>query len=285
MRTRIPSVGIILAVLAAGCDVKVNDKGEVDLEIVEGRAGDVVTRTYTLPKDGQLEVFNGLGPLEAFPAAGNDVEVIVTREIRARSDEAAQQILKDLQLEEDVTPTMVKVQSRRTEGMRGFRQNVRLDYRVNVPAGLNVSLKSENGVMRLENIRGRITASATNGAINGRGLTGPLEASIVNGSLMVDLASVSGDVKLSSVNGAIRLFLPADANATLEARAVNGGIVVQDGLTLKTTVSERLHVSGTLNNGGPKIDLQSTNGPIRLAAASANRPDELRPELRERDGP
>jgi hypothetical protein len=285
MRTRILPLGVVLAMAAAGCDVKVNDKGEVDLEIVEGRASDVLTKTYTLPKDGQLEVFNALGSLEAFPATGSQVEVIVTREVRARSDEAAQQLLAGLQLEEEVTPNTVKVQSRRTEGTRGFRQNVRLEYRVNLPPGLNVSLKSENGVMRLENIRGRITASATNGAINGRGLAGPLEASIVNGSLMVNLASVTGDIRLSSVNGAIRLFLPADANATIDARAVNGGVVVQDDVPLKTTVSERLHVSGTLNKGGPKIDLQSTNGPIRISAAGADRPSEISPELRERDAP
>jgi hypothetical protein len=285
MRTRILPLGVALAVLAAGCDIKVDEKGEVDLEIVEGRASDVLTKTYTLPQDGQLEIFNGLGPLEAFPATGKDVEVIVTREVRARSDEAAQEVLKGLQLEEEVTPNSVKVQSRRTEAMRGFRQNVRLEYRVNLPPGLNVSLKSENGQMRLENIRGRITASATNGAITGRGLAGPLEASIVNGSLMINLASVTGDVKLSSVNGAIRLFLPAGANATIDARAVNGGVVVQDDVPLKKTVSERLHVSGTLNNGGPKIDLQSTNGPVRIAAAGADQPAEIGPELRERNAP
>src|SRR5688572_6951575 len=105
MRTRILPLGVVLAMLGAGCDIKVDEKGEVNVDLVEGRASDVLTKTYTLPADGQVEIFNGLGSLDAFPATGKDVEVIVTREVRARSDEAAQEVLKGLQLEEEITPT------------------------------------------------------------------------------------------------------------------------------------------------------------------------------------
>jgi hypothetical protein len=270
---------------AAGCDIKVSDKGEVNVDLVEGRASDEWTRTYKLPKDGQVEIFNGVGPLEAFPATGNDVEIIIRREVRARSDEAAAQVLKELQVEEDVTPARVKVESRRSDQMRGFRQNVRLEYRVNLPPGLNVSLKSENGMMRLENIQGRITASATNGGIAGRGLSGPLEATIVNGGINIDLAAVSGNITLSSVNGAIRLFVPADINATLEATAVNGGVNVDERLVYKATERGRTRVVGQFNAGGPKITLNSTNGPIRVGPTGPEPPAEMRGELRERRSP
>jgi hypothetical protein len=284
MRTRILPVGVILAMFAPACDVKVSEKGDVSVDLVEGRASDEWTRTYTLPKDGQVEIFNAVGSIEAFPATGNDVEVVVRREIKARSDDAAQQILKELRIDEEVTPAKVKLESRRNDQMRGFGRNVRLEYRVNVPPGLNVSLKAENGIIRLDNIQGRISASATNGAITGRGLSGPLEATIVNGGINIDLTAVTGDIKMSAVNGGIRLFIPTDANATLEARAVNGGINIQEGFPLNATERERLHVSGTINKGGPKIDLQSTNGPIRIGPTGPNQPAEMQ-QMRERRGP
>jgi hypothetical protein len=277
---RILPLGVLLAVLASACDLKVGEKGDVSVDLVEGRASDEWRRTYTLPTDGRLEIFNGVGSIEAFPATGGDVEVIVQREVKARSDEAAAQALNDLRIEEEVTPAVVRISSRRGEGMRGFGRS--LEYRVNLPPGLNVSLSSENGVVRIENVQGTLALSATNGGINGRGLTGPLEARVVNGGISVDLTSVTGDIRMTSVNGGIRLFVAPDANATFDARSVNGGIVIQDGLPVTTTERERLHVSGTINAGGPTIELQSTNGPIRLGPLGADSSAETPPRGRGR---
>jgi len=285
MRMRILPVGVILALLASGCDVKVGEKGDLSVDLVEGRASDEWVRSYTLPKDGQLEIANSVGSIAVFPSAGPDAEVRIQRDVRARSDEAAAQVLKGLRIEEEVSATRVKVESRRTEQMRGFRQNVRLEYRVNVPAGLNLSFTSENGSVRMENVQGRIVASATNGMVTGRRLSGAIEVTMVNGGIQLDVAAVTGDIKLSAVNGGIRLFMPKDANATLEATAVNGGITIQEGLPLKTTTRDRLRVSGTINAGGPKIELQVTNGPIRLGPTGPAEPAEMEQQLRERRGP
>ena len=286
MRTRILPLAAILALLASGCDVKVGEKGDLSVDLVEGRASDEWVRSYQLPKDGQLEIANAVGPISVFPSAGPDVEVRIQRDVRARSDEAAAEVLKGLRIEEEVAPTRVKVESRRTPDMRGFRQNVRLEYRVSVPAGLLLSFKAENGFVRMENVQGRISATATNGMITGRGLSGPFEANMVNGGIQLEFAAVTGDVKLSAVNGGIRLSIPPAANATLEAVAVNGGIVIQDGVPFKATRQERLFASGTINAGGPKIDLNVTNGPIRItAAAGPSQPAQIDPQLRERRGP
>src|SRR5688500_306610 len=157
MKTRILPL-VVFAMLGSGCDIKVSEKGELDVDLVEGRASDEWKRTYKLPKDGRIEIFNGVGSIEAFPAAGSDVEVIVQREVRARSDEAAKQALADLRIEEEVTPAVGKSASRRQEGMRGFRRS--LEYRVNIPPGLDVSLSSENGVVRIENVPGKLSMSA-----------------------------------------------------------------------------------------------------------------------------
>jgi len=267
MRTRLRSFALpiglsALAIAAAACDVKVNEKGGVSLDIVEGKAEDEWMRTYALPQDGQLDIVNGVGSIEVFPAAGADVEVRVHREVHARSDEAAQAQLKELQIQEDVTPNRVRIEASRTGGIGGFRQGIRLEYRVSIPEGLRVSLKTENGSVRLTDVAGRFTAGSTNGNVIGSGVTGSIEATTVNGMIQMDLASVTGDVTMSTVNGGIRFNVPPDVNATLDARTVNGGVRIADELQFKATQRERLHVSGEINAGGPRIDLQATNGPV-----------------------
>jgi hypothetical protein len=264
-----------LALLAAACDVRVDEKG-VSLDIVEGKATDEWSRTYTLQKNGQLEIVNASGTIEAFPATGSQVEVRIQREAKSKSDDAAQAILKGLRVVEEVAPDRVKVDARQEGQQRGFLERVRMNFRVNVPPGLRVSFRTENGNVVLENVQGDISASATNGNVNGRGLEGPLQVSSVNGTIQMELSSVAGDVHLSTVNGRIRLTIPVGANATLEASAVNGGVAIDDALGLKESDRDMRHVSGQFNAGGPRLELQTTNGPIRVSApGEAERPDRV----------
>jgi hypothetical protein len=215
------------------------------------------------------------GSISASPATGAQVEVLARREVKTQSQEASRELLQKVQMVEEVAPNRVKVHARadweQTFGNLGRRSQVNIEYRLSVPAGLKVSLVTQNGAVRLENVQGSIVASSTNGGVFGRGLSGSLNASTVNGGVQIDLASVTGDVQLVTVNGAIRLELPLDVDATLDARAVNGTVTVDDQLPIETTERARLHVAGRINDGGPKISVQTTNGGVRVMARGGRR--------------
>jgi DUF4097 and DUF4098 domain-containing protein YvlB len=49
-------------------------------------------------------------------------------------------------------------------------------YEVEVPAGLTVTVKTMNGIVRLDDVNGQITAGTTNGNLTGRAVTGPCRA-------------------------------------------------------------------------------------------------------------
>ena len=281
MALRCSSALLLAAVLLSACDVRVGEHG-VSLDIVEGKATEEWTRSYSLRAGGELEIVNGNGPIEVFPAAGTQVEVRATREARARTDEAARQALDQHTIKESVTPERVALE---TVGAKdGFRQRVNVTYRINVPAGLHVSLRSQNGGARLENVDGRFLVASTNGQITGRGISGSIDASTVNGGITMELTSVTHDVRIVTVNGAIRLDLSPDVNATLEASAINGGVVVRDGVALESTERDRQRVAGRINKGGPKIVAQTTNGGVVIRATTGNRrePDAVSQELRAR---
>lgn len=251
--------------LAAGCDVHVGENG-VSVDVASGKATDEWTRSYTVTSGGAVEVVNVNGPIVVEAATGAQVEIRATRVARAKSDEEAQELLKKLEIKEEVAPGRVVVRTVTGTGMSFGRRSVNVEYRLRVPAGLQVSVKTENGGIGLYDVNGTISATTTNGGVRGTSVSGSVSAHIVNGGIVMDIARVTGPIELESVNGGIRLDLPADLNADLDAHAVNGGVSTANELKVEASDRSRTRVAGKLNRGGPRISVSTVNGGIRLRA-------------------
>src|SRR5215204_1562675 len=259
---------LVVCLLSAGiaCDIKVSKEGDVSVDVASGKASDEWRRTYSMPQGGRLEVINVNGIIEVSPASGSQVEVVARREVRTRTEENANARLAKAEMIEDVGPDHVRIEAKPTDQGVSFGPHgrVSIQYRVSVPAGLTTSFRTENGVIRLENIEGRITVASTNGPIIGRGLSGSVDASTVNGGIEIGLTAVDGDSKIVTVNGPATVILPPEIDAELEATAVNGGVTTQDGLPLTASDRTSKRVTGRLNKGGPRITVQTTNGGVRV---------------------
>src|SRR5262245_15668165 len=252
---------LILAIVGGGCDITVGDGG-VSVGVAAGKATDEWTRTYTVAAGGRLEIQNQNGLIEASPAAGNEVEVRAERIVKASSDEAAQELLKSLELREEISPGKVQI----VTAMPGRLGNHEVRYHVRVPKGLAVQFDNVNGAVKLEDLAAPVTASTTNGGVVGRGLSSAVKAKTTNGGLQIEMTSVGGDVELETVNGGIRLQLPPGARANLEASVTNGRVSLSD-LPFQGEQS-RHRMSGTLNGGGPRVVAGTVNGGIRISAGS-----------------
>jgi hypothetical protein len=264
---------------AVACDVKVRDDG-VSLGIASGRASDVWVRTYSLPAEGRLEVVSSNGPIEVTASAGPDIEVRVEREARARSDEAARELLRTATMVEEVTGTTVRVEAREggespessgAERRRG-RPQVSLRYAVHLPPGLTASFETGNGQVILDEVSGRLTVATTNGGIAGSLRSGGIHASGINGRVQLDLASVTAPSEITILNGNVRLRLPASAKAELVATAVNGRVTLDDAFALSGPSGAagsppgQGRVAGTINGGGPTVSVHATNGSVQISA-------------------
>jgi len=272
MRKRlIPAVACLPLLALAACDVKVGDGG-MSFDVTHGRANDEWTRTYTIQKGGRLEIAAAGGPVYV-TSGGPEVQVKILRQGQAASDEAAQQVLKEETIAEDVTPERVRVETKRPGSNTGAfaRRRVSTEWHVSIPAGLHVSVKGENADVTLTGVQGTFTLENTNGGFRGAGVSGSLIATTVNGMIDVDFDAITGDVTATTVNGPVRIGLPESANVTLEATTVNGGVNVDDALRFTPTLSERLKVRGQVNEGGPKVVLQTTNGPVRIGVTGQRR--------------
>ena len=289
---RLLFAALAVAVLLPGCDIKV-DGDNVSVGVSRGKASDDWVRSYTLPKGARFEVANENGEILVKGTQGTEVKVTAHREVTARSDEEAQDRLKNLKMREDVSADRVFIEALTSGSMKdvGFVRGVGIRWDIEVPDGLTVSVKTMNGTVRLNDVNGRITAATTNGNVSGNAITGAVQGSSVNGSVSINLDEVKGDVQLSTVNGAVRLELPPTADAELHATTVNGGVSVDDKLAFADVLNNRSNFGaptsfrGRLNKGGPRVTLQTTNGPVRVSVrGSRDEGDQDVSEIRGRRG-
>lgn len=247
-------------VAASGCDLALADYKQK--ETAEWR------RTYELQPGGRLEISNINGKIDVQPSTGNTVEVIAQKTAKGGSAEAAKQALERIEIVETASPSSVRIETRIQRSAGGIfgGGSQQVQYLVKVPANAEAKFATVNGGIELTGLKGRVKAETTNGGIKGHDLSGPIEASTTNGGVEVDLASLAeSGVKLGCTNGGIELRLPSDSKATITARVTNGGIDTSGLQVEKSSGSGKRRLDGRLNGGGARIDIEGTNGGIRIS--------------------
>jgi DUF4097 and DUF4098 domain-containing protein YvlB len=258
----------------SGCDIQA-ENGKFDIDFASGKAQDTWSRTYKVPATGRFELINVNGKITAESADGTEVVIEGRRTVKARSDEAAKDLLAKLEIREEVGESTVRVESRppRLSGFSGHE----IEWTVKVPKGLTVDLRTVNGGVRLNGLSGEIHAKTTNGGVKGIGIVPSLiEASAVNGGVEFELASPldsTDSVELETVNGGVELALPSESKANIAARCVNGGVHVESldiaAEEQRNDFERKRRLNGTMNGGGAKVNLSTTNGGVRLSRAGS----------------
>jgi hypothetical protein len=109
--------------------------------------------------------------------------------------------------------------------------------------------------------RSSLDISTANGAIRISGVTGALQLTTSNGAIVVQNAGGS-EIHAHTSNGAIEIGIPATLNANLSARTSNGRI--RSDVDVTTNHVGANFLEGKIGNGGPAIDLRTSNGSIWL---------------------
>jgi len=147
----------------------------------------------------------------------------------------------------------------------GRRSGWSVSYDVYVPRQSDLDLRTHNGGIRVEGVRGRIDVEALNGGVSMRDVQGELRGGTTNGGVMLELDGdrwIGEGVDLETTNGGVTVVIPERYNARLETGTVNGGLNVDFPITVQGIVGRRL--STTLGSGGPLIRVRTTNGGVTL---------------------
>ena len=147
-----------------------------------------------------------------------------------------------------------------------------------------LNAETSNGPVELQDIDGAADVHTSNGHIRAEGIRGSLDATTSNSSIHATLEKVDGSVRAQSSNGAIDLTLPPSTQSAVRAHTSNSGITLHlpgevnarlSAATSNSSIStdfemrmrgeiSKHHIEGTLGNGGPLIDLSTSNGSIRI---------------------
>ena len=147
-----------------------------------------------------------------------------------------------------------------------------------------LNAETSNGPVELQDIDGAVEIRTSNGHIRADGIRGALDATTSNSSIHAMLDKVDGSVRVQSSNGGIDLTLPPNAQSAVRAHTSNNGITLHlpgdvnarlsagtSNASISTDFEMRMrgeiskhHIEGTIGNGGPLIDLGTSNGQIRV---------------------
>ncbi len=230
-------------------------------------------QVFHFPQGGQVDLSNINGKISAESWDVDSVEVYAMIKVKARNREDVEAFMKKVKIVIDNQTNRLMIEpdypKRRGGGLLdwifGRRVEVSIEFSIKVPSRTNLSLKSVNGEVDVDNVKGKCRLRTTNGKIKAEGIEGSVNAYTVNGRIGVQLAKVDqeSDMSFRTVNGAIELYLPEAARADIEASCVNGGISTDFPLEVTGKFNSK-RLRGTLNGGGGLINLRAVNGGIHI---------------------
>jgi hypothetical protein len=151
----------------------------------------------------------------------------------------------------------------------------------------NATLNTSNGGVEVRGVDGHMAFQTSNGSVHAEDVRGGLRATTSNGGIHVHLRGSQGSepLQVSTSNGSVDLELDTPHTSELVASTSNGGITVRlpagtnAAVSAYTSGHDRIHtdfdvtvhgqlvrsrLDGTIGSGGPRIDLRTSNGNIRL---------------------
>lgn len=288
---QILALGLFLAATAVGAGAGRSEAAEVRR---------VTERLIPFHPGGQLQIDdkNGNITIEGWPR--DDVRIQVTRVVRAEDRTKAEGLIKELEADVEVHSDRIVIESlfpKRSESIgiwdilgRKVPQ-LQIHYYVQVPSETDLTLETANGQvrahgvtgkldarttngdMRVEDMNGVVKLATTNGEISIAGVTNKAFAQTTNGSVVAEIRRISptGYVELRTTNGNVETYLPKDIRATVDAVTTNGHVsiafpVEREGLMTSKTVR------GTIQGGGVKLSLGTTNGNVEVRKLGGSDP-------------
>lgn len=244
-----------------------------------------------------FRVQNANGRIQICGEDRADIQITAHKTVRAESMEAAQELLREIQLAitrgaEGVALDVSVPRKCKTRGFANLCIQLPREMRVEVVAangridveGIrgSVRARSSNGSAKVidvigdvevatSNARvccagtcGKLTARSSNGRIEVERHRGALNASTSNGLIRAELEGTDGGgIQLATSNGRIVLDLPDEIDADVDIR-VDNGTIRNDRPLGHISRESRGRILGRLGNGGAPIKLRTSNGSISL---------------------
>jgi hypothetical protein len=232
----------------------------------------------------KLVVENFAGAIHV-AGGGSQIEVTMVRHNHANSAETLAEAKREVQLETSERGGEVRFHQDYNSGHSrgdGERYRVEFDYDIQVPAGTALSLDNFKSEIAVKGTSGDFRVHAFNGHVELDDVTGGGSVETFNGPVKLAFRrNPAHDLKIKTFNGAVDAYFQPGLNAELSYKTFNGGVFSDfemaplaakpdgGGDGTKYVYHSGRCGTGRIGQGGPKLEFEGFNGPIRLHEAKS----------------
>ncbi len=223
--------------------------------------------SFELSEGGRISLENINGDVEVTGTSGSLVE------ITARKKAGSEEYLAGIEIMIENSSDHVRIETKHpNSGIKGMfnwgaDSSGSVQYTLRVPASANLDeVESVNGNVNISGVNGVVKAGTVNGDVNAADLASDARLETVNGAVEANFVRFEGQQKatVESVNGRLVVYLPADADASVKAETINGGIDGSDfGLKVDKGFVGR-DLAGDIGGGSARLSLDTVNGSIKI---------------------
>jgi len=230
-------------------------------------------RTLTVSGHVELTVATGSGNIHVTRGSGSQVHIFGrVKSGWGGSEEKVREIAANPPIEQ--TGNIVRV-GQHHENLH----NISIDYEIEAPANAYLDAGSGSGNVTDDGVGENAKLSTGSGNIHATGLNGGFAVNTGSGDIYAEQSGAgdvkagtgSGSIELKNVHGALKAetgsgnieLWVGDAPLTLDAESGSGSIHT-DREMLTQGSTDRHHVTGKLNGGGPTVRIQTGSGDIRV---------------------
>ncbi len=243
---------------------------------------ETIERTVSLAAGGEVEVEATNGSIHVETWDGDEVRVVARKKVRADNAAEARELLAQVEVKIEERGGSVRIEADIPRSSWFGGDSATVSFEITMPKDAELDASSQNGSIEVRELGARARLETQNGSITAKGVGGPLQAESSNGSIKaydvkgaiqaettngsikaeIDGTDLGDDMRLKTTNGSIELRLDAGVAATIAARTKNGSVSSDFAGGVQDRRKRTLDLD--LNGGGPRVELESSNGSIRV---------------------
>jgi hypothetical protein len=232
---------------------------------------ETIDRTLEVQPGSVVSVENTNGRIKIDSWDQPRVRVVARKRVEGSRSDAAEKLRKlKIEIASDRGGVTVRThEPDRRDHFSGFldwifgdHESSQVDYDITVPRTMNLDIDNTNGGILVTGVNGELQLNTTNGKIETVRCAGALDAGTTNGGITAEMVRVSRDIRIDTTNGRIDLTVPSTFAADIDASTTNGSINSE--LPVTTMRHSRNSLRGTINGGGNRVRLSTTNGGITI---------------------
>ncbi|MCK5525753.1 MAG: DUF4097 family beta strand repeat protein [Candidatus Latescibacteria bacterium] len=243
------------------------------------------TKTIPAGDYAHLEVKNANGNITVEGTEGEEIVLVATKKVKAKSEEEGQRGLSQIRIVLLEEKPNLKIATDVSE--LSPKRNWSVNYEVRLPMHMSLFARTSNGKVSVADLREQaqvetsngnvtahrikspITARTSNGNVKLHDVEGAIEARTTNGNVYGQLRTLDKEkpTTLHSTNGNVQLAMPEDVSAKVVAATRNGNVHCD--LPISLSQQRRNHLEGAIGSGEGEIELRTTNGNVSITGFMA----------------